>query len=169
MRYFRGANRFAIDDKEATQRREEEETMNKGIWFYAAVAIVFLAVSGTASAQQPIATKKPRVIMLGVNGAEWDIIKPLLVRGEMPNLAWVISKGVSGKLRTVSAPNCPKIYSIFETSRPPEENGITGFKVNGQTAVSSLLKVPPLWSLLSNAANSVRLGHVPSNFQAQPV
>ncbi len=48
--------------------------MNKRIWFYAVAATVFLAVSGTGSAQQPIATKKPRVIMLGVNGAEWDII-----------------------------------------------------------------------------------------------
>jgi predicted AlkP superfamily phosphohydrolase/phosphomutase len=143
--------------------------MNNRIWFYAVAATVFLAVSGTASAQQPIATKKPRVILLGVNGAEWDIIKPLLVRGEMPNLAWVISRGVSGKLRTVSAPNCPKIYSIFETSRPPEENGITGFRVNGETAVSSLLKVPPLWSLLSNAGISVGMANVPATFPAPPV
>ena len=63
---------------------------------------------------------------LGVNGAEWDILKPLLVRGEMPNLARVMQHGVSGKLKTVSAPNCPKVYSIFATSAPSEENGITG-------------------------------------------
>ena len=87
----------------------------------------------------------------------------------MPNLAWVISRGVSGKLRTVSAPNCPKVYSIFETSRPPEENGITGFKVNGETAVSSLLKAPPLWSLLSNAGISVGMANVPATFPAPPV
>jgi predicted AlkP superfamily phosphohydrolase/phosphomutase len=122
-----------------------------------------------AKAQQQVAAKKPRVIMLGVNGAEWDIIKPLLVRGEMPNLAWVISRGVSGKLRTISAPNCPKIYSIFETSRPPEENGITGFKVNGKTAVSTLLKAPPLWSLLSDAGISVGMANVPATFPAPPV
>src|SRR5437016_9556700 len=29
---------------------------------------------------------RPCVIVLGVNGAEWDILRPLLVRGEMPNL-----------------------------------------------------------------------------------
>ena len=65
--------------------------------------------------------RKPRVIAVGVNGAEWDIIRPLLVRGEMPNLARVIARGVSGKLRTISAPNCPKVYSVLETSTPPEE------------------------------------------------
>src|SRR5712692_1393045 len=143
--------------------------MSKRIWRCTLAAIILLAASGAASAQQPIAAKKPRVIMLGVNGAEWDIIKPLLVRGEMPNLGWVISRGVSGKLRTVSAPNCPKIYSIFETSRTPEENGITGFKVNGETAVSTLLKAPPLWSLLSDAGISVDLADVPATFPAPPV
>src|SRR6266849_2852766 len=148
---------------------EGENTMRKRIWLSTLEAIMLLAASGIAKAQQQVVAKKPRVIMLGVNGAEWDIIKPLLVRGEMPNLAWVISRGVSGKLRTVSAPNCPKIYSIFETSRPPEENGITGFKVNGETAVSSLLKVPPLWSLLSNARISVGMANVPATFPAPPV
>lgn len=143
--------------------------MGKRIWLCTLEAIILLAASGIAKAQQQVVTKKPRVIMLGVNGAEWDIIKPLLVRGEMPNLAWVISRGVSGKLRTVSAPNCPKIYSIFETSRPPAENGITGFKVNGETAVSSLLKAPPLWSLLSNAGISVGMANVPATFPAPPV
>ena len=143
--------------------------MSKRISLTILVAAILVTTSGVASAQQQAVTKKLRVIMLGVNGAEWDIIKPLLVRGEMPNLAWVISRGVSGKLRTVSAPNCPKIYSIFETSRPPEENGITGFKVNGETAVSSLLKAPPLWSLLSDAGISVGMANVPATFPAPPV
>jgi predicted AlkP superfamily phosphohydrolase/phosphomutase len=134
-----------------------------------AVALILLVVPALSGQSQSLTEKKPRVIMVGVNGAEWDILRPLLVRGEMPNLAWVISRGVSGKLRTVSAPNCPKIYSIFETSRPPEENGITGFKVNGETAVSSLLKAPPLWSLLSDAGVSVGMANVPATFPAPAV
>lgn len=112
---------------------------------------------------------KPRVIVLGVNGAEWDIIRPLLVRGEMPNLARVIEQGVSGKLRTISAPNCPKIYSIFETSTPPEENGITGFVVQGSTANTNMLKTRPLWSLLSQSGVTVGMANVPATFPVKPV
>src|SRR6266516_310001 len=48
---------------------------------------------------------KPRVIVVGVNGMELDIIRPLILKGQMPNLASVIEKGAYGKLRTVSAPN----------------------------------------------------------------
>jgi len=112
---------------------------------------------------------KPRVIVLGVNGAEWDIIRPLLVRGEMPNLARVIKRGVSGKLRTVSAPNCPKVYSVLETSTPPEENGITGFIVHGTTANTSMLRSEPLWSLLSKSGATVGMANVPATFPVRPV
>jgi predicted AlkP superfamily phosphohydrolase/phosphomutase len=112
---------------------------------------------------------RPRVIVLGVNGAEWDILRPLLVRGEMPNLARVIERGVSGKLRTVSAPNCPKVYSVLATSAPSEENGITGFLVQGTTANSEMLKIPPFWSLLSESGVSVGLANVPATFPVKPV
>lgn len=112
---------------------------------------------------------KPRVVLFGINGAEWDIIKPLLLRGEMPNLAQVIERGVSGKMRTISAPNCPKIYSIFETSTPPQENGITGFLVHGVTANSGMLRTQPLWSLLSESGISVGMANVPATFPVKPV
>lgn len=123
----------------------------------------------TMTQEQPPSATKPRVIVLGVNGAEWDIIRPLLIRGEMPNLTWVIDRGISGKLKTVSAPNCPKVYSIFETSRPPEENGITGFLVDGAAAHTGLLRVDPLWSLLSENGVSVGMANVPATFPVKPV
>src|SRR4029077_10532505 len=109
----------------------------------------FFCSNSPLFAQTPkVAGSKPRVIVLGVNGAEWDILKPLLVRGEMPNLARVIQPGFSGKLKTVSAPNCPKVYSIFATGAASEENGISGFLVGGVTASSAMLKLPAFWSEL---------------------
>lgn len=77
---------------------------------------------------------KPRVLVVAVNGAERDLLRPLLIRGQMPNLRRVVEKGVYGKLRTTSAPNCPKIFTAFLTAVAPEQNGITGFVVGGQTA-----------------------------------
>ncbi len=134
-----------------------------------ALTAVFLMLPPLNAQTQGRAAKKPRVIVVGINGAEWDIIRPLLVRGEMPNLAWVIERGVSGKLRTVSAPNCPKVYSIFETSRPPEENGITGFIVGGQTAHTGLLRAEPMWSVLSRNGVTVGMANVPATFPVKPV
>ncbi len=109
-------------------------------WKRAAVpAVLAISSLALAGAEPPSATEqKPKVMVVSVNGAEWDIIRPLLLRGEMPNLASVMKRGISGKLRTIAAPNCPKIYAIIETSTPPMENGITGFTVQGRTADTNI-------------------------------
>ena len=112
---------------------------------------------------------RPRVVVIGVNGMEWDFIRPLLLQGELPNLGHIIERGVYGKLQTLSAPNCPKIYTAIATSTPPEQNGITGFLVGGKTANTSMLKEKPLWSVLSDRGVSVGLANVPATFPALPV
>ena len=136
---------------------------------YSLLLAAFLVAGSVRGQEVGKPETKPRVVVFGVNGAEWDILKPLLLRGEMPNLAHVIQRGVSGKMRTISAPNCPKIYSIFETSTPPQENGITGFLVHGVTANTSMLRTQPLWSLLSQSGVSVGMANVPATFPVKPV
>jgi predicted AlkP superfamily phosphohydrolase/phosphomutase len=123
-------------------------------------------------AQQPTAPKskpKPRVIMVGVNGMELDIIRPLLLKGQMPNLSRVIEKGAYGKLRTVSGPNCPRVYTTLFTSTNPEEHGVTGFLVGGITANTHMLKQEPIWSMLSKGDITVGMANVPATFPVMPV
>src|SRR6202047_5548393 len=88
------------------------------------LASLFLLPIGLRAQQPSSAPKpqpKPRVILIGVNGMELDIIRPLILKGEMPNLSRVIENGAYGKLRTVSGPNCPRVYSTLFTSTNPEE------------------------------------------------
>ena len=126
-----------------------------------------LLLSLSLSAQQ--GKSKPRVVVVGVNGMELDIIRPLLLRGEMPNLASVVSRGAYGKLRTVSAPNCPRVYCTIFTSTQPEEHGVTGFVVGGITANTNMLKQEPIWSFLSKQGVSVGMANVPATFPVMPV
>jgi predicted AlkP superfamily phosphohydrolase/phosphomutase len=100
---------------------------------------------------QSTAKPKARVVVIGVNGMEMDVIRPLILQGKMPNLASVIKRGSYGKLRTVSAPNCPRVYSTLFTSTSPEEHGVSGFIVGGITANTNMLKEEPMWSILSKS------------------
>ncbi len=111
----------------------------------------------------------PRVVVIGVNGAEWDIIRPLVLKGEMPHLAAMMENGVSGKLQTTSDPNCPKVYSSIFTSTLDVEHGITGFEVNGVPARSDFLKGTPFWSALSEKGVTVGMANVPGTFPVRPV
>jgi predicted AlkP superfamily phosphohydrolase/phosphomutase len=98
-----------------------------------------------------------------------DVIRPLLLKGELPNLAKVIKDGAHGKLRTVDAPNCPRVYSTMFTSTQPEEHGVTGFLVGGITANTNMLKQEPFWSVLSKDGVTVGMANVPATFPVLPV
>ena len=136
------------------------------------VLTAFFLVAGLAMAGEPAnpqSNSKPRVVVFAVNGAEWDILRPLVIRGDMPNLKHIMENGVYGKLRTVSAPNCPKVFTAFATSTPPSVNGITDFVVAGQTANTNMLKVEPIWSILSKHDVTVGMANVPATFPTMPV
>jgi predicted AlkP superfamily phosphohydrolase/phosphomutase len=112
---------------------------------------------------------RPHVVVIGVNGMELDVIRPLLLKGEMPNLERVVNNGAYGKLRTVSAPNCPRVYSTIFTSTKPDEHGVTGFLVGGITANTNMLKEEPIWSVLSRNDVTVGMANVPATFPVMPV
>src|SRR6201987_6154550 len=138
-------------------------------WVIAWVALVALSAVPVVSQVQSTSKPRPRVVVVGVNGMELDVIRPLLVKGELPNLTKVIKNGAYGKLRTVSAPNCPRVYTTMFTSTKPEEHGVTGFIVGGITANTNMLKEEPIWSVLSKNGVSVGMANVPATFPVMPV
>src|SRR3984893_17508969 len=134
------------------------------------VLVLFAALPVALWGQaQGTAKPPPHVVVIGVNGMELDVIRPLLLQGKMPNLASVVKKGAYGKLRTVSAPNCPRVYSTLFTSTKPEEHGVTGFVVGGITANTNMLKEEPIWSILSKNGVTVGMANVPATFPVLPV
>jgi predicted AlkP superfamily phosphohydrolase/phosphomutase len=134
-----------------------------------AFLVLFLIPLSLPGQTRSTAPPRPRVIVIGVNGMEWDILRPLLLQNKLPNLASVIQRGAYGKLRTVSAPNCPRVYSTISTGTKPDEHGITGFIVGGITANTNMLKEEPIWSILSKNIVTVGMANVPATFPAMPV
>ena len=133
------------------------------------IASLLLPTAPALAQSQSTSKPKPHVIVVGVNGMELDVIRPLLLKGDMPNLARVVKNGVHGKLRTVDSPNCPRVYSTMFTSTRPEEHGVTGFLVGGITANTNMLKQEPIWSLLSKQGVTVGMANVPATFPVLPV
>ena len=44
------------------------------------------------------ASPQPKVLLIGVDAGEWDVLGPLLDKGKCPNLARMRNQGSSGKL-----------------------------------------------------------------------
>jgi predicted AlkP superfamily phosphohydrolase/phosphomutase len=130
---------------------------------------LLLAATAVRAQNHEKAAPRPHVVVVGVNGMELDVIRPLILKGDMPNLEHIVNNGTYGKLRTVSAPNCPRVYSTIFTSTQPDEHGVTGFLVGGITANTNMLKEEPIWSVLSRNDVTVGMANVPATFPVMPV
>jgi hypothetical protein len=69
----------------------------------------------------------PRVVIVGVDGASWGAIDPLLAQGKLPNLAKLIARGVHAELATVEPVISPVVWTSIATGQPPELHGIRDF------------------------------------------
>lgn len=69
----------------------------------------------------------PKVLILGMDGGDWDIIDPLLAEGKMPNLQRLIDEGVSATPKTLNPTISPAIWTTVATGKLPEKHGIRNF------------------------------------------
>lgn len=77
-----------------------------------------------------------KLLLIGWDGADWQIIKPMLERGEMPALESVINQGVMGNLASMNPMISPMLWTTMATGKPPHAHGICGFTVPDPTSPS---------------------------------
>ena len=65
-----------------------------------------------------------KVLLIGLDGAEWDRIDPLIAQGELPNLARLKRDGVHGPLESFEPILSPIIWTSIATGKTPEKHGI---------------------------------------------
>ncbi len=69
-----------------------------------------------------------RVAVIGVDGADWKIIGPLIEKGYLPNLANMAENGVVGNLETVIPPVTFPSWKCYSTGKLPQKLGVFGFR-----------------------------------------
>ena len=95
-----------------------------------------------------------KVLVLGLDGADWEILNPLLAAGRMPNLKRLVDTGVSAKLLTISPMLSPVIWTTIATGVEPSRHGILDFLVrdaNRQPVTSVQRTAATVWQILGRA------------------
>ena len=67
-------------------------------------------------------------LVIGLDGATFDLILPMAARGELPTFARLIADGAWGPLRSTVPPVSPQAWSSFLTGVWPGQHGIFGFQ-----------------------------------------
>lgn len=68
-----------------------------------------------------------RVVVLGFDGATWDLLDLLIQAGKMPNLASIAKRGIRGGLRSVSPPVTAPAWISMATGVNPGRHGCFDF------------------------------------------
>ena len=122
------------------------------------LVVVALLVPGCRRKPQPAAHRK--VILIGLDAADWAAIDPLIAQGRLPAFARLKAAGHAATLLSTPPLVSPIIWTTIATGRPPDEHGVLDFMVDlpggGQAPVGSIhRKVPALWTLFSAAGRNV--------------
>lgn len=96
----------------------------------------------------------PEVIVIGVDGAEWQVIEDMVGRGELPGFAQLMEEGAFGHLLNPGPQVSPVVWTTFATGHFGSEHGILDFVYpfsgdSGKQPVDvSLRRQPALWNVL---------------------
>lgn len=103
---------------------------------------------------------KPKVALIGLDGADWRMLDPLLKSGRLPTLDSLRAAGASGRTIAPLPLLSPLIWTTIATGRTPDEHGIldfVGFDDSGaKRPVSSYdRKCRALWNVFGESGRSV--------------
>jgi len=121
-----------------------------------------------------------RVLVIGLDGATFDVLDPWLEDGTLPTLSKMRNKGVYGRLLSTIPPLTAPAWTSFMTGKNPGKHGVLNFfsdissegeKLGGQfTPVNSTsIQSEVLWEILSRQGYRTGVVNVPLTYPPQPV
>lgn len=119
-------------------------------------------------------SSKRRVLLIGWEGGDWQLIEPLIDAGEMPHLSEMTERGVMGNLSTSLPMVCPTLWSSIATGVFGNHHGIlTPIEPDGRGDVrpvqSTSRRRKAIWNILSQ--NGLRIAVVgwPATHPVEPI
>lgn len=102
-----------------------------------------------------------KVLLIGVDGASWKVMGPMIARGELPTFRKLWTEGASQtEFNTIESTSSPVVWTTVATGRRPKDHGVTEYteEVEGVGKVpvtSNSRKVPAIWNVATKAGKSV--------------
>jgi len=118
---------------------------------------------------------KQRVIVIGLDGATFNLIMPWIEMGRLPNINKLIQEGVYGDLESTIQPMSPQAWSSFITGKNAGKHGIFDFtwrkpySYEVQLTNASYRKGKSLWRILGEQGKKVGVINVPMTYPPEKV
>lgn len=112
-----------------------------------------------------------RVLIIGLDGASWDLLNPLMKSGDLPNLERLANSGAKGVLESTIPPVTASAWSSLYTGRTPGHHGVFDFRRRMRSestdrawVTSGSIGGPKLWEIANAQGKTVGLVNLPLTF-----
>jgi predicted AlkP superfamily phosphohydrolase/phosphomutase len=116
-------------------------------------------------------TDERRLLIVGWDGADWDILRPLMDEGLLPTLSSMVSGGASGTLISTLPTHSWAAWPSFLTGLSPAGHGVFDFVERHPEdpqrripVTATSIKALTFFELLSDAGVEVRAANIPVTF-----
>lgn len=117
-----------------------------------------------------------KLLVIGLDGATFDIIHPLMERGELPRISRLIRDGAQARLKSTIMPNSFPAWASLTTGVNPGKHGIFWSLIRehpGSTTLKLMssydIRAKRIWHYLGEAGIRVGVFNMPTEFPAAPV
>jgi len=115
-----------------------------------------------------------KVMVLGLDGATWDILGPLADEGLLPNFERLRRGGASGELRSVFPPLSPVAWTGVMTGKNSGKHGVFEFlehdhdPMKGRVNSSRAIRSDLIWEVAARHGKKTIAGGVPMSYPPRP-
>lgn len=116
-----------------------------------------------------------KVLVVGIDAATFDLIRPLTQQGKLQTLKKIMDEGVSGELRSTIPPLTAPAWTSMVTGKNPGKHGIFDFtkrkKGSYEEAVQSSLNrdAETIWNIVGRKNKKVVVINVPLTYPPEKV
>jgi predicted AlkP superfamily phosphohydrolase/phosphomutase len=117
-----------------------------------------------------------RLLIIGWDGADWQILDDLIARGCLPNLSAMLAEGARGNLESTIPSHSWAAWSTFLTGLNPGRHGVYDFVERHPTdpgkripVTSRSIRATTFIESLSKAGRELRVANVPVTFPPIPI
>ncbi len=111
-----------------------------------------------------------KVFIISLDGATWDIVRPLAAQGYLPNLSSLVRNGITADLESVIPPVTASAWTSFMTGKNPSKHGIfdfTSFDLQDYRwgiNTAQQIQSKTLWQILSDKEKRVVVINLPYTY-----
>jgi predicted AlkP superfamily phosphohydrolase/phosphomutase len=117
----------------------------------------------------------PRILVVGLDGATWDLVGPWAEAGHLPTIAALMKRGIHGPLESVFPPVTAPAWTSFYTGSNPGKHGVFDFYAHDPAAYrqfpvdSTRNPLPTLFDLLTRRDVPLIALNPPLTYPVRPV